>query len=150
MSYSPLEGSFGKQQKSKNKKLIALVGFLLVAGIGGGVFAANIGIATGNVIEFGQGTATTTACDSTITVVPDATFVTDKFLVTKVVLQGVDSSGSGCNGKTLTLTAVNSGGTEIGSIATAVPSGAASVDITVTPTPTVTASVLARFLLESN
>lgn len=149
MSYSPLESSFGKQQKSKNKKLITLIGLVVVGGIGGGVFAANISIATG-AIEFGQGVASATACDSTITVVPDATFVTDKFLVSKVVLEGVDSSGSGCNGKTLTLTAVNSAGTEIGSIATVVPSGAASVDITVTPTPSVTSSVLAKFLLESN
>jgi hypothetical protein len=147
LSYSPLEGSFGKQQKSKNKKLIALVGFLLIAGIGGGVFAANITIASG-AIEFGQGVASATACDSTITVVPSATYDGSDFTVSKVVLEGVDASA--CGTKTLTLKAIYSSNATIGSIAHSVASTAATINITVTPTPAVTSSVLAKFLLESN
>ncbi|MFZ9360780.1 MAG: hypothetical protein ACO249_05575, partial [Candidatus Nanopelagicales bacterium] len=113
-----------------------------------GVFAANITIATG-AIEFGQGVASATACDNTITVVPNSTFDGTQFMVSSVELRGVDSSNSGCNGKTLTIKAISSSAT-LGTVSTVVPSGAASVDITVVPTPTVTASVLTKILLESN
>lgn len=148
MTYSPLEGSISKKNKSKKIKLLSIFGFLAILGIGGGVFAANITIATGS-IEFGQGFASATACDSSITLVPDTTFNGTDFMVSSVVLIGVDSSASGCNGKTLTVKAINSSNAVQGSIATVVPSGAASVNITVVPTPSVTASVVSKFLLES-
>lgn len=148
MSKSPLEGSFSSRNKSKKIKLFSIAGFGVALIAGAGVFAANITIATG-AIEFGQGVASATACDNTITVVPNSTFDGTQFMVSSVELRGVDSSNSGCNGKTLTIKAISSSAT-LGTVSTVVPSGAASVDITVVPTPTVTASVLTKILLESN
>ena len=148
MSKSPLDGSFSSRNKSKKIKLFSIAGFGVAIVVGAGVFAANITIATG-AIEFGQGVASATACDNTITVVPNSTFDGTQFMVSSVELRGVDSSNSGCNGKTLTIKAISSSAT-LGTVSTVVPSGAASVDITVVPTPTVTASVLTKILLESN
>ncbi|MFM1825699.1 MAG: hypothetical protein RLZZ37_334 [Actinomycetota bacterium] len=148
MSKSPLDGSFSSRNKSKKIKLFSIAGFGVALIAGAGVFAANIAIATG-AIEFGQGVASATACDNTITVVPNSTFDGAQFMVSSVELRGVDSSNSGCNGKTLTIKAISSSAT-LGTVSTVVPSGAASVDITVVPTPTVTASVLTKILLESN
>ena len=148
MSKSPLDGSFSSRNKSKKIKLFSIAGFGVAIVAGAGVFAANITIATG-AIEFGQGVASATACDNTITVVPNSTFDGTQFMVSSVELRGVDSSNSGCNGKTLTIKAISSSAT-LGTVSTVVPSGAASVDITVVPTPTVTASVLTKILLESN
>lgn len=149
MSKSPLDGSFSRRNNRKKIKLISIFGIGLALVTGAGVFAANITIASG-AIEFGQGVASATACDDSITVVPNSTFDGTRFMVSSVELRGVNSTNGNCNGKTLTVTAISTANATLGSIATVVPSGSASVNITVVPTPTVTASVLDKILLESN
>ena len=149
MSNSPLESSFSTGNKRKKIRLFSILGFAVAIIAGAGVFAANITIASG-AIEFGQGVASATACDDSITVVPNSTFDGTRFMVSSVELRGVDSTNGKCNGKTLTVTAISTANATLGSIATVFPSGSASVNITVVPTPTVTASVLDKILLESN
>ena len=149
MSKSPLDASFSSSNSRKKIKLISIFGIGLALITGAGVFAANITIASG-AIEFGQGVASATACDDSITVVPNSTFDGTRFMVSSVELRGVNSTNGNCNGKTLTVTAISTANATLGSIATVVPSGSASVNITVVPTPTVTASVLDKILLESN
>ncbi|MSY47000.1 MAG: hypothetical protein F2643_06170, partial [Actinobacteria bacterium] len=79
--------------------------------------AANININSGPV-EFGQGVAQTTACDSAITITPNSSFdnsatptpaptpttATGVFVLGSITVSGVDSGdGTGCDGKYLTL-----------------------------------------------
>ena len=103
MSKSPLSGAFAESSattKKKNKKNGAI---LLIAGIAltssiGGVFAANsITINSGNAIEFGQGVAETSTCDTdglttTITqALPTSSNSTD-FVARNVVVGGIAST----------------------------------------------------------
>ena len=70
------EEDLSKSKKKNNKLLKILLGvsaLILVPAIGT-TLAANISISSGTV-QFGQGTATAAACDSTITVTPNATFI---------------------------------------------------------------------------
>ena len=157
MPKSPLEQSFTSNGKKSFSKPLLIIALLATLGLGGGVLAANIAINGGSAIEFGQGTVATIACDTAVTLSPTSTFSTDKFVVSSVEIRGIDqtagdgSNDSGCNGKTLTVKVLNTGGSTIGSIATIVPSSTASAaTITVTPTPQVTASDVARLTLESN
>jgi hypothetical protein len=65
------------KNKKKNNKLLKIflgVSALIVVPVIGTTLAANISINSGTV-QFGQGTATAAACDSTITVTPNASFV---------------------------------------------------------------------------
>lgn len=129
MSKSPLAGAFAagsNPEKKKNKKGGAL---LLIAGIGmtaslGGVFAANtITIASGDQIEFGQGVATTNACDTTLTTSLNQTWATTsggRFEASSIVVGGI---GTGCSNKTIKVALVDTNGATICGIdgATTVP-----------------------------
>jgi hypothetical protein len=159
MPKSPLEQSFTNKGSRSFSKPVLVIVLLATLGLGGGVLAASITINSGTAIEFGQGTIATIACDTDVTLSPTSTYNTgaSTFLVSSVEIrnidqrQGTSAGNDGCNGKTLTVKVLNSSGTVIGSIATAVPSAtAASATITVTPTPTVTASAVSRLTLESN
>ena len=118
MSKSPLSGAFAESSattKKKNKKNGAI---LLIAGIAltssiGGVFAANsITINSGSAIEFGQGVAATTSCESAITTSLTQSYVTGTtFRVGNVVLSNVD--GANCDGKDLRVTLVDSSNAEL-------------------------------------
>ena len=159
MPKSPLEQSFTSNGKKSFSKPLLIIALLATLGLGGGVLAANITVNSGNAIEFGQGTVTTIACDTDVTLVPTSTYVSPNFLLTSVEIrnidqrQGTNAGENGCNGKTLTVKVLNSSGTVLSSIATVVPSAAAaSATITVTPTPTASANAtaVARLTLESN
>jgi hypothetical protein len=127
---------------------------LTLTGIGGGVLAANITVGTG-VVEFGQGTATTIACDTDITVTPVSTFNGTTFLVSEIALTGVDqrsssASNSGCGAQNIVVKALN-GSTPLASATVSIPTATAtSGSFTVTPSPSVTASDLTRINLETN
>jgi hypothetical protein len=75
----------------------------------GSTLAASITLSSGSPIEFGQGVATATACDSSITVTPYSTYVNDTatadFLFTSVALSNVDTATAKCGGKTFVLKA---------------------------------------------
>lgn len=154
MSKSPLEGSFINSGRKPFPKWIMVIGLLTLTGIGGGVLAANITVGTG-VVEFGQGTATTIACDTDITVTPVSTFDGTTFLVSEIALTGVDqrsssASNSGCGAQNIVVKALN-GSTPLASATVSIPTATAtSGSFTVTPSPSVTASDLTRINLETN
>jgi hypothetical protein len=154
MSKSPLEGSFSNSGRRSIPKWTILLGVLTLTGIGGGVLAANITVGTG-VVEFGQGTATTVACDTDITVTPVSTFNGTTFLVSEIALTGVDqrsssASNSGCGAQNIVVKALN-GSTPLASATVSIPTATAtSGSFTVTPSPSVTASDLTRINLETN
>lgn len=154
MSKSPLEGSFSNSGRKPFPKWIMVIGLLTLTGIGGGVLAANITVGTG-VVEFGQGTATTIACDTDITVTPVSTFDGTTFLVSEIALTGVDqrsssASNSGCGAQNIVVKALN-GSTPLASATVSIPTATAtSGSFTVTPSPSVTASDLTRINLETN
>jgi hypothetical protein len=100
-------------KKKRNKPLIfALIGAgALVASIGG-VFATNsITINSGGTIEFGQGLASTGACDAALTTSVTQAYdaADDKFYADTVVVSGIKDKD--CAGKTLHVSLVDSAGT---------------------------------------
>jgi hypothetical protein len=60
------------RQRSSTKGLVAVAGFAAIAVLGS-TLAANISLNSGT-LEFGQGVSVTSACDTAITVTPEATF----------------------------------------------------------------------------
>jgi hypothetical protein len=101
------------KQSPPKKKFLSIFGALLLL-IGGTYFvqttlAANISLGSGQV-EFGQGVTRTVACDSDgITLRPESTFANSQgsgsFKVGSIVLSDIDSSASGCQGKSFTIRA---------------------------------------------
>lgn len=64
-----------RKKSSSSKAMLGLAGIAAVALLGS-TLAANISLNSGNAVEFGQGVAQTTSCDSDgITVTPTASFV---------------------------------------------------------------------------
>jgi len=103
-------------KKKRNKPLIfALIGAgALVASIGG-VFATNsITINSGGNIEFGQGLASTSTCDSGLTTALNQAYnaATGQFDATTVVVSGIKDFA--CAGKTLHISLVDASGTVCG------------------------------------
>jgi len=95
------------KKKSKNRNLkiaLGLAAVILVPTIGS-TLAGNITVGTGSV-EFGQGSVTTAACDSAITVTPTSTFTNTSgagtFKVGTVLITGIADA---CSGKTFKITA---------------------------------------------
>jgi hypothetical protein len=127
MSKSPLSGAFAESSattKKKNKKNGAI---LLIAGIAltssiGGVFAANsITINGGAAIEFGQGIASATSCDTGLTTKMTQLYVTgDTFRVNTVEVSGID--GSACSSTVLRVALIGADSAEIDSYSLAATS----------------------------
>lgn len=119
MSKSPLSGAFnenGAPEKKKNKKtgaLLILAGVALTTSLGG-VFAANTTINLGSNIEFGQGTAATAVCDTSITANVEQSWSSTTFTVSRVGLTGIDAVA--CGGKTIKVALLDSSGAAICSI----------------------------------
>jgi len=94
-----------RKKSSSSKVMLGLAGIAAVALLGS-TLAANISLNGGSGVEFGQGVALTTACDSDITSTPSATFVNaagaGTFNFTTVAFTNVSSA---CLGKTFTLKA---------------------------------------------
>jgi hypothetical protein len=94
-----------RKKSSSSKVMLGLAGIAAVALLGS-TLAANISLNGGSGVEFGQGVALTTACDSDITSTPAATFVNAAggggFNFTTVAFSNVSSA---CLGKTFTLKA---------------------------------------------
>ena len=94
-----------RKKSSSSKAILGLAGIAAVALLGS-TLAANISLNSGTGVEFGQGVALTTACDSEITSTPSAAFVNAAggggFNFSTVAFTGVSSA---CWGKTFTLKA---------------------------------------------
>jgi hypothetical protein len=95
-----------RKKSSSSKAMLGLAGIAAVALLGS-TLAANISLNSGTGVEFGQGVAQTTACDSNgVTVTPTATFANAAngggFNFSTVAFSDVAST---CWGKTFTLKA---------------------------------------------
>ena len=114
-----LGGSFEPSARSSKKKFKVVLGIGLLAAVMGmgSTLAASITLSSGSPVEFGQGVATTTACDQSLTVTPFSTYVNSTtaakadFLFTSVTISNLDTattdttSGVGCGGRVLVLKA---------------------------------------------
>ena len=104
-----LGGSFEPSARSPKKKFKVVLGIGLLAAVMGmgSTLAASITLNSGSVVEFGQGIATTTACDSTITLTPYSTYVNNAvaadFLFSSFTLTNVDTGTAQCGGKTFVI-----------------------------------------------
>ena len=102
MSKSPLSGAFAgssatsKKKNKKNGAILLISGIALATSIGG-VFAANsITINSGAAIEFGQGVAATSTCDTdglttSITQALPTSSNSTEFVARNVVVAGISS-----------------------------------------------------------
>ena len=94
-----------RKKSSSSKVILGLAGIAAVALLGS-TLAANISLNGGSGVEFGQGVALTSACDSSITATPSVSFANAAggggFNFTTVALSNVASD---CLGKTFTLKA---------------------------------------------
>ena len=117
-----LGGSQEPSARPSKKKFKVVLGIGLLAGVMGigSTLAATVQINTGATVEFGQGVAATTACDSSLTVTPGTTYVNDtqtsgstaNFQMRSIVLSGLnitakstDGLTEGCGGNWLILKA---------------------------------------------
>lgn len=115
-----LGGSFEPSEKSSKKKFKVVLGIGLLAGVMGlgSTLAASVTLNSGTTVEFGQGMAATTACDSAITITPSSTFVNDStsattgdFQLRSISITNLDSTavntsdGTGCGTRVLILKA---------------------------------------------
>ena len=93
-----------KKSNTRNLKIaLGLAAVILVPTIGT-TLAGSITVNSAN-IEFGQGFATTAACDSTLTIVPTSAVVAGAFYLSTVVVSGADNAN--CHGKSFTFRVVN-------------------------------------------
>lgn len=106
------EVSVPKKKKNKSLKFMLGIAALVAVPTIGSTLAASIGINSGGGVQFGQGVTLATACDSAITLTPAASFNNsdNTFKLASVTIAGLD--GVACNGKTLTIKAIKSDGTE--------------------------------------
>lgn len=154
------------EKKKSRKKLIVGIAMLGVIPVISSTLAASITLNGGSDIEFGQGNQAVVACDSAITVTPISVFDTSNFELEKIKVSDVAST---CNGKTFTIIARDSSGTEISGgkiIFTLAASGSAVTSVTGTTAvnseytstgmtftlsnTAVSASSVSRITLESN
>ena len=100
--------------KSNSKR--ALISLLAIFSLGaavliGSTLAANINLNSGGPVEFGQGVAQATACDSNIVITPFSSFVNASgggaFKFTSFSVSDIDSQS--CDGKVLTIKAYKNG-----------------------------------------
>jgi hypothetical protein len=108
MTLLNLDGSSGRKSGKSLKVLLGIGGLSAVIAVAS-TLAANININSGPV-EFGQGVAQTTACDDSITITPESSFVNGisnsaTFLIASISLSGIDSSAGKCSGKYFTIKA---------------------------------------------
>ena len=111
MSLLDFESS-GPARKAGKKSLKLVLGIGALAGVIalGSTLAANINLNGGGNVEFGQGVAQTTACDDSVILTPQSTFVNSEenaqFLFTSLSVTDISSN---CNGITFTIKAYKNG-----------------------------------------
>jgi len=94
-----------KKSNTRNLKIaLGLAAVILVPTIGS-TLAGSIVLNSAANIEFGQGFATTAACDSSITIVPTSAVVAGVFYLSTVVISGANEAA--CDGKSFTFRVVD-------------------------------------------
>ena len=92
-----------------NKFLTSIVVFIAAAFFFQSTLAANLSINSGQSVEFGQGIAVSTVCDSTVTLTPYSSFVNGSssgtFYFSAFQLSNIDAAA--CSGVTFTIKAYN-------------------------------------------
>jgi hypothetical protein len=98
-----------EQKKNKRSKALLIISGVALAASVGAVFASNTISINSGTIEFGSGTASTTACDTAITTALNQTYssANSKFELSSVVLSGISDT---CNGKTIKVVVVGPAG----------------------------------------
>lgn len=100
--------SFGGSPNPKRNIVFGVIALVALAGLGS-TLAANINLNSGSPVEFGQGIAQTTACDSSVAITPLATFINASgggdFALQSITVSGIDSSEGACLGKDFTIKA---------------------------------------------
>ena len=99
----------GRQMTAPKKRqnrvaIFALIGAGALAASVGGVFAANsISINSGGTIEFGQGLAATSSCETALTTTLSQAYDISAgiFEATSLTVSGIDDAVAGCRGKTI-------------------------------------------------
>jgi hypothetical protein len=115
MSLLNFGSSDGKSTRNRNSlKLVLGIGALAGTIALGSTLAANINLNSDGNVEFGQGVATTTACDDDgITVTPFSTFINaagaGSHKLSSIQLSEIDSSEDNCEGKTFRIRAYGDG-----------------------------------------
>ena len=100
------------RKKSSNMKTLAGLASVAAIAVLGSTLAANITLGTGS-LEFGQGVQVAAACDTSITVTPEASFTNAAgggvFMLSTIGFSGFNnatpSAGVGCSGKTFLVNA---------------------------------------------
>jgi len=126
-----LEEDVKNDKKFFNKKAIGFlaVGLILILiPVIGTTLAGTITINSGTAVQFAQGSITTATCDSAITVSATSTYSNDFYLKT-ITLSDINLV-SGCEGKTLTVSAAT---TASPSIPGTISSGVTDISFTIPP-----------------
>ena len=101
-----------KESPKRKKSLGVLIGIGAIIGVIalGSTLAANINLNTGNPVEFGQGVAQTTACDDSVILTPESTFVNadcaGDYLFTSITVSDISEA---CYGKEFSIKAYKNG-----------------------------------------
>jgi hypothetical protein len=99
-----------KASQQKRFKAILGVGAIVLSVSLGSTLAANINLNSGTPVEFGQGVATTTACDNSISITPNSEFVNSAdnpgFAFTSFTVSDISDA---CDGKLFTIRAYKNG-----------------------------------------
>ena len=94
-----------KKSNTRNLKIaLGLAAVILVPTIGS-TLAGSIVLNSAANTEFGQGFATTAACDSSMTIVPTSSVIAGVFYLATVVVSGADNAA--CDGKKFTFRVVD-------------------------------------------
>jgi hypothetical protein len=143
-----------KSGTKRRKKVLLLLSGLSPIPLVGFVLAANVTINGGNgandVVEFGQGSASATACDTTMTTTLNTTYNGTSFMLTTIVLSNIDTTSSGCLNKAITVSPANASSALASAVITptATP-GSTAATFTLTPLPSVTASAITKILIQT-
>lgn len=94
-----------KKSNTRNLKIaLGLAAVILIPTIGS-TLAASIAIGSANSVEFGQGTASTAACDSSISITPVSTYYSSgSFALTSISVGSLETS---CDNKYLKIKVIN-------------------------------------------
>ena len=102
-----------KKKWNRGPKVILAVSLLLLIPVIGTSLASSVTVNSGGPLTFGQGYTAALACDASVTISPNALFHynagTGYWYANQLTLSGIDTSASGCAGKTITLRALHDG-----------------------------------------
>jgi hypothetical protein len=127
-----------KKKKNKTLKVMLGIAALVAVPVVGTTLAASIAINSGGNVNFGQGTATTAACDTAITTAASSSYASSAFKLKTITLSDIDlTSSPNCAGRTFIVSVDGGSGTEVD-----ISSGVSEVSFTIPATATSSATAL--------